>query len=322
MPDQEATIPGPSVEVVDRLLTRHLPEWRGLPVAPLGEGEDNAAFVVGGALVVRCNTHPEPEERSRRVLREARLLRVVATASPLPVPVPRLVEAHDGCLAYDRLPGRPLLGLDLDRRDATWLGAALGDLIAALSRLPVERMAELAGVDDTPPAEWLAETRDLFPQLAAAVPDRHLPAVLAFLDADPPPPADQLCFAHNDLGIEHVLLDPDTWAITGILDWGDAAVTDPARDLGLILRDLGSSGLDAALTACGDIPGLDRRRIGFFARCALLEDVAYGLEQSRPAYVTNSLRALQWLFPAHEPAGASVAGIARPRSDGSTRSDR
>ncbi len=111
MHDASTAVPGPSVEFVDRLLTRHLPEWRGMPVVPLGEGEDNAAFDVGGAMVVRCSTHPEPEERSRRVLREVRLLRAVATVSPLPVPVPRFVAAEDGCLGYGLLPGRRLLDL-------------------------------------------------------------------------------------------------------------------------------------------------------------------------------------------------------------------
>ncbi len=174
----------------------------------------------------------------------------------------------------------------------------LGGLIAALSGLPVGRMADLAGVDDTPPAEWLADTRELLPDLATGIPDRHLPAVRQFLDADPPRPAEHLVFAHNDLGIEHVLVDPDTLRITGILDWTDAGVTDPAGDLGLVLRDLGGSGLDAALSACGDVPGVEGQRIGFFARCALLEDLAYGLEHGRSAYAANSLRGMQSLFPA------------------------
>jgi hypothetical protein len=66
----------------------------------------------------------------------------------------------------------------------------------------------------------------------------------------------------------------------------------------LILRDLGGAGLAAALAACGDVPGVDRQRIGFFARCAVLEDLAYGLEQGRTVYADNSLRGMQWLFPA------------------------
>lgn len=295
--------PAPSADVVRRLLARHLPGWRATSVVPLGEGVDNAAFDVDGELVVRCSTHPDPGERSRRVLRESRVLATVAATSPLPVPVPRFTAADDGCLAYARLPGSPLLDLPAAQRSrrAAAVGAALGGLLSALSALPVELMAEVAGVDDTPPGEWLDECRDLLPQLTSAIPGRHLPTVRAFLDADPPHPADRLVFTHNDLGIEHVLADPDTGRVTGVLDWGDAAVADPAHDLGLVLRDLGQEALDAALTAYEVGPDRARhlrRRIDFHARCALLEDLAYGLDTGRDAYVEKSLLGMAGLFPA------------------------
>jgi hypothetical protein len=39
-------------------------------------------------------------------------------------------------------------------------------------------------------------------------------------------------------------------------------------------------------------------RARFHARCGLLEDLAYGLEENRRPYVDKSLLALAWLFPA------------------------
>jgi aminoglycoside phosphotransferase (APT) family kinase protein len=288
---------------VRRLLARHLPDRRATSVALLGVGEDNAAFDVDGELVVRCSTHPDPQERTRQVLREARLLTAVAARSPLPVPVPRLTAAEDGCLAHARLPGRPLLDLSAEQRGrhAAAVGAALGGLLAAIAALPAEDVADLAGVDDTPPGVWLDECRTLLPQLSPAIPARHLPAVRAFLGTDPPGPPDHLAFTHDDLGIEHVLVDPDTGRVTGVLDWTDAAITDPARDLGRVLRDLGPRALAAALAAYRGARdggrGL-RQRIDFHARCGLLEDLAFGLDTGRQAYVDKSLLGMPRLFPA------------------------
>jgi aminoglycoside phosphotransferase (APT) family kinase protein len=103
---------------------------------------------------------------------------------------------------------------------------------------------------------------------------------------------------HDDLGIEHVLVDGDG-AVTGVIDWSDAAVADPAGDLGRILRDLGPDALDAALAAFApDDPEPLRRRAAFRARCGALEDLAYGLDEGRPAHVDKVLVALPWLFPA------------------------
>jgi len=96
-----------------------------------------------------------------------------------------------------------------------------------------------------------------------------------------------------------VLIDPATWAVTGIVDWSDAAITDPAYDFGLLYRDLGPAALAAGLASyrAGDVSGI-RERAVFYARCAVLEDLAHGVATGQDAYVSKSLAALGWLFPA------------------------
>ena len=88
---------------------------------------------------------------------------------------------------------------------------------------------------------------------------------------------------------------PATLAVTGVIDWSDAALVDPACDFGLILRDLGPDALTAAVRAYGG--PVSTARASFYARCKLLEDLAYGLRTGRDAHVTKSLTGLTWLFP-------------------------
>jgi aminoglycoside phosphotransferase (APT) family kinase protein len=291
-----------TIATIRRLLARHLPGRAEGTVTPLGAGLDNAAFDVDGELVVRLSTDPDPGERARTVQREARLLSLVAPRSPLPVPVPVVIAAVDGCLVHRKLPGRPVLDLPAGQRRtlAAELGTVLGRLLAALAAIPSEEAADLVDLDDTPPSAWLAEAQELVDRVGPAVPAGHRSALQAFLAAEAPEPARRLVLSHNDLGIEHVLVDPGTGRVTGILDWTDAALTDPARDLGLVLRDLGPSALDAALAAHPPAPddgaGL-RQRIEFLARCALIEDLAHGLETGQRAYVEKSLLGMRWLLP-------------------------
>jgi aminoglycoside phosphotransferase (APT) family kinase protein len=40
-----------------------------------------------------------------------------------------------------------------------------------------------------------------------------------------------LRLTHDDVSPEHLLVDPDTGELAGILDWSDAALGDPARDV-------------------------------------------------------------------------------------------
>jgi aminoglycoside phosphotransferase (APT) family kinase protein len=75
-----------------------------------------------------------------------------------------------------------------------------------------------------------------------------------------------------------VLVDAKAGPITGIIDWTDAAITDPARDLALVYRDLGPEVCRLALAHYeGPFDGCDRERTVFYARCKLIEDLAYGL---------------------------------------------
>ena len=87
-------------------------------------------------------------------------------------------------------------------------------------------------------------------------------------------------FSHNDLGIEHVLIDPVAWTVTGIIDWSDAAIVDPAHDFGLLYRDLGPAALRVALGRyrgdTNDVAALSERAV-FYARCRVLEDLRMGL---------------------------------------------
>jgi hypothetical protein len=56
--------------------------------------------------------------------------------------------------------------------------------------------------------------------------------------------------------------------------------------------------LASVLRVYGPLPGA-MPRIEFFARCAALEDLAYGEATGRREYAANAERSLEWLFPRH-----------------------
>jgi aminoglycoside phosphotransferase (APT) family kinase protein len=100
-------------------------------------------------------------------------------------------------------------------------------------------------------------------------------------------------------GIEHVMVDPATLQITRIIDWSDAAVADSAYDFGLIYRDLGPTMLDVAIRHYQSHAATQsrfRERAAFYAKCTVLEDMAYGLDTDREQYVKKSIAAMDWLF--------------------------
>lgn len=198
---------------VRRVVVTRLPDYQVDSVVRFGEGCDNLAYEVNGELIVRFSKEPDPARRSARVHHEARLLAAVAGISPLPVPEPRFTVAEQGCLAYFKIPGLPLLDMPRPERSAhaTSIAATLGELLTAMHAAPVERMADLVSIDDRPLAQWQREAAETSATVAGLVPLVHRRPVEEFLDAPPPDDRYALAFSHNDLGIEHVLVDPVTW---------------------------------------------------------------------------------------------------------------
>ncbi len=241
---------------VRQFLLTHAPELAGAEVRELGHGLDNTAFLVGD-LVVRVGAEDTAE-------REARLLAAVAGA--VAVPVPRVRFAGAGILAYPLLPGRPLLG----RPAPTGLAAELGRFLRELHALDLDFMPR----DPAEPGAWLDDLDGP-------------PALLRELHATVPAPASRSVLAHADLGAEHLL--EAGGVLTGVIDWTDAAVTDPAVDFARLYRDFGPDFLARVEQAYGDPPPRDR--ILFFARCAALEDLAFG-----GAHAEAAARSLAWLF--------------------------
>ncbi|WP_344956031.1 aminoglycoside phosphotransferase family protein [Actinomadura miaoliensis] len=280
------------------VLGEHLPGYPVESVAALGEGEDNVAYEVNGELIVRFAKDDDPESRAGKARREAALLGFVAGISPLPVPEPKFVAAELGCLAYAKLPGVPLINVE---RPRAAVAEVLGEFLRALHDVPVSRVSEFAEVDDEPTDIWLQEAAETYAELAEEVPEKHRPGVERFLAAPPPEGSTDLVFSHNDLGIEHVLADGAR--VTGVIDWSDAAITDPAVDFGKLYRDLGPEALDAALRGYGS--GEPAERAVFYARCGVLEDMAFGIETGDEKYLRKSLHALEWLFPSHVERGAA-----------------
>jgi aminoglycoside phosphotransferase (APT) family kinase protein len=258
-------------------------------------GLDHEIVGMSGSTVLRRR---RPGADGLSAAREAALLALVAEVSPLPVPRVVGVWPERDEMEMERVPGVPLLEVlprvGSGRRDR--LGAELGRFVGAVSAVPVHRVADIVPVDDAPMADYLAGVVEEIDGVIGLVPPRRQRAVVRFLGEPPPAEPDDLAVCHHDLGAEHVFVDERSLEITGVIDWSDAAVADPALDLGLVLRDLGPTALDRALDLFGgDQAGLHSRAV-FYARVRALEDLAYGVAADRETYRCNALRAIEAVF--------------------------
>ncbi len=244
----------------------------------VSRGVENTTFAVGDYIVRRSDDLDA-------VSREVDVLIALTHATSVPTPAPVLHEPELGMFAYQRLRGTPLL--HRSQRDLGNIQPALIDALSAFRRiLPASRLP----VDHYPNEEWHNDAVQACRFVRNHLSNEQERLIHAFLDEPVPHTRSVALPQHNDLGAEHILVD-DQGEVTGIIDWTDAALTDPARDIGSIYRDFGP---DAAVCVGealnGPLTEDEDRRIRFHARCRWLEDVAFGIRDplTRKPYLDNA----------------------------------
>ena len=239
-----------SLERAADLIKSQFPRFADSEIRPLSKGWDNAAFLAGGEFVFRF---PRRNIAANLLQREARILPLLAPYLPAQIPTPEFVGAAGPefpwvYTGYRRIPGETADRLPLTDEDRVCLAPLLARFLAALHRIPVD--------DDTrqwAPGDDLRRADVTF--RAPTVLDR-LDGVRGIVDSDHVDTAKQLirtqipstqhptppkCWVHGDLYARHILLG-ERRSISGVIDWGDVHLGDPALDLSIAFSFLPARG--------------------------------------------------------------------------------
>ncbi len=229
-----------------RAIAAQFPELGGTAVEPFGVGWDNAAFLVDGRIVFRF---PRRRVCANLIEREIALLPLVAPHVPLAIPAPRYAGAATAAYrwpfaGYDLIAGTSACSVELSDAARAGLAEPLAGFLRALhgidtaplvarglppdeidrldhrKRLPLaaERLAALTSSTGWPAFEIATEPERFLDWLAA-----HPPVSLA---------DDARTLVHGDLYARHVLLDANARP-SGVIDWGDVHLGDPALDVAI-----------------------------------------------------------------------------------------
>ena len=255
------------------------------------QGQNADVLILNGALIVRF---PRYESGVRQLQTEVAILRGLAGRLPLPVPEPELVHLSDqppgdAFVAYRMLPGKPLwpeLLYDID--DAARLSTLardLGAFLRALHRVPYAGVidCELENEDTRPAFRdfYRRVRRELFEWMHPRARARVERMFTAYLD-DPAHFAFEPVLRHGDFGGSNILYDAATQKLTGIIDFGSAAVGDPAYDVAGLLASYGEEFVEACVLGYPEITGF-MDRVAFYQRTFALEEALFGIENEDEA---------------------------------------
>ena len=225
-----------TVEIASTAIRSRFPAIDSTTVAHIGSGWEFDAYSTADGWVFRF---PRREHVANFFERESRVHHLLSAVLPASIRIPRveLIGEATASFPYTFAGHRLIAGRATDTideallsRTARTVGRALG-----VHALP-EHAVRAAGItepalDEPGRVEWIEARLRLASSLTGidpAVDD----AVRWARAADPSLRSfdGPVRFIHNDLSPDHLLVDPTTGELAGILDWTDATLGDAARD--------------------------------------------------------------------------------------------
>lgn len=255
-----------------RLVERQFPELEPARLEPLGAGWDNAAYVVNGRWVFRF---PRRKAMAGLLENELRYLPRLAPHLPLRIPEPvwhgRPEEAFPYPFAgYELLSGETACAVEWTPEERLRNAPLLGRFLAALHGLRVDEETrarapgdELGRADLKKRASIIRERLEQLESKQVEVDGATVRAWLSRLEGTPPW-TKPTCWVHGDLYARHLLVD-EHHTVTGVLDWGDVHLGDPAIDLTIAFSFLPPEARGAFRDAYGDIDEATWNRARFRA---------------------------------------------------------
>ena len=218
------------------------PDWVINSISFLGEGDFFQAYLVNNEWVFRFAKHLEARESLKR---EYYLLPKIAPQISLQIPQPQIVsfENNPSFSAYRILPDDALsseIYLQLNETEQTACTAQVAFFLNQLHSIETA-FAQNCGVKvcdyQSQYSSLLVEAKEhLFPIIEKADCQFIEQVISEYLDSEHDFTPTLL---HGDLSPNHVLFDKKTNSVSGIIDFGDMMIGDPAWDLLWIYEDYG-----------------------------------------------------------------------------------
>lgn len=207
------------------------------------DGLVNEVVVVNGELVCRF----VKEKWGQALLKaEAEILDLLVRY--VQIPIPRFEHLEKDFCSYRFIPGQPTTRnwlLRMGKQERLRILHQLGIFLTQIHAIPADGLGNIPFSDAVRNHDdWLrlyAQIQEyLFPHLYRYqrdwVKEHFAPFLQGDLDMEYSP-----VLIHADMAVYHILHNPQTKALSGIIDFGTAGLGDPATDLAVFLVQYGES---------------------------------------------------------------------------------
>jgi aminoglycoside phosphotransferase (APT) family kinase protein len=280
-------------DLARQTLKSDFPDLHVETICSLGEGWNSRAYLINGEWVFRFPKRKDVEEI---LSKELKLLPRLSPRLPISIPHFCFAELSPGLFpfayaGYRKMDGVFAWDLAEDEIDIASVAMSFGELLTCLHNYSSADAAsvgcEVAGdrlMDDA--SNEIRREFELIPDWAER--NEFQARMRKYLDSFSPSELGaptELTVTHGDLLPDHILLSGSRDRVCGIIDWGEAKITDPAADFAGLYYWLGRRFvLDVLKHYRRPADPLLVERSRFMALRVGIGDVWYGLDANIPRY--------------------------------------
>src|SRR5579883_2111909 len=301
----EENEPAKDISLYISLIQQNFPEIELRNIRPITRGWDSFVLDVNGELIFRF---PMRDDVMVYLRREMRLLPLLEPALSTPIPHFRYIGRGNAAylhtfVGYTKLDGVALESEEITGEQLARLAPALARFLSELHCFPVE-LAIQASVEAHTPEQWreryyeryLDLQKRVFPRLNEELRTRSAQLWEGFLE-DKTIFTFQPVLIHCDLNGEHILCDPERGVLTGVIDWGDVTIGDPALDFVGLHRQHGRAFVEQVLSNYqGQDDGTFWRRMDFYLCYEPFAQLIYGAYEENERFIRQGIEGLRALF--------------------------
>lgn len=283
------------------MIAKQFPSLKPQKIRLLGIGWDNTAYLVDETLVFRF---PRRQFAVPLLENEYHMLPQIAEHLPLAIPNPRWMGAPSQeypwpFIGHQILPGTTACRADLSEEERASLAAPLARFLAALHRIPLAIAQEKNLSGDLLGRLNIARITPLLRKnleeinsmnIGLILPSKEIQELMEERKVFKIP--ENSTIVHGDFYVRHLLVN-EKRQLSGIIDWGDIHIGDPAVDLAIVHNFLPKIAHDAFCKIYGEISEdtWELARFRALYHCTIL--IIYGHHSGDVAIYREGLRALK-----------------------------